>query len=336
MQGEGCRVTSASDHTHRVLMNYIRENIFGATAVHTIGCNTGALAHAGIVPSTEAIYFSHGVEQFANRRNVNPIVHSIDNWPNNSKLYVAIFGPRTTPRLGTFHFLKRMTSTLRKGHSLFGEVTAKISKAIFYDLPDDLKKVELELKNGTLGGKEMSVAEIIKLKKENSIWKNWRCYIRNPTFSVAPIQSTLQEIYDEYDTPYDRNASELPIFTLDSKLAFENCIEKTEGVVDVVGIDTLFERIPPSRNAVCRLPKWINNRGTESKLEKAHHSLAHYGNGGMTNGLADSLNFAGVSLYNLSIWYRHQLQMMDGEERAKNQLHTNHLFTILIIFVLLY
>ena len=284
------------------------------------------------MPSTEAIYFSHGVEQFANRSNVSPIVHSIDNWPNNSKLYIAIFGPGTTPVLGTFHFLKRMTSTLRKGHRLFGEATAKLSKALFYDHPDDVKKVELDLQNGKLSGKEMSLAEMIKLKKDNSWWKNWKCYIRNPTFSVAPIQSTLQEIYDEYDKPYDRFAAELPVFTRDAKLAFENCIEKAEGVVDVVGIDTLFDRIPPSQKAVSKLPKWINNRGTESKLEKAHHSLAHFGNGGMKNALADSLNFAGVSLYNLSIWYRHQLQMMDGEERAKTPVayhsfaqHINHL-----------
>ena len=162
MQGEGCRITSASDHHHAVIKNYISTNIFGAKAVHTIGCNTGALAHAGIVPSTEAIYFAHGLEQFANRSNVSPIVHSIDNWPNNSKLYIAIFGPGTTPRLGTFHFLKRMTGTIRKGHKLFGEITTKLSQAVFYDLPDDVKKVELDLRNGKLSGKEMSVAEIIQ------------------------------------------------------------------------------------------------------------------------------------------------------------------------------
>ena len=76
---------------------------------------------------------------------MNPRVHSIDNWPNNLKLYIAIVGPGTTPGLGIFYFLKCMTNTLWKGHKLSGEVLAKISKAIFYYLPDDVKKVELDL-----------------------------------------------------------------------------------------------------------------------------------------------------------------------------------------------
>ena len=83
--------------------------------MYTIGWNTGSFAHSGMVPSTEAI-FSIGLGQFTNRRNVSLIVHSIDNWPNNLKLYIAIFVAGITPRLGIFHFLKRITSTLRKGH----------------------------------------------------------------------------------------------------------------------------------------------------------------------------------------------------------------------------
>lgn len=52
----------------------------------------------------------------------------------------------------------------------------------------------------------------------------------------------------------------------------------------------------------------------------------------MKNALADALNFASVALYNLSIWYDYQLQMMDGKKQAKTPLayqsfahHINHL-----------
>ena len=92
-------------------------------------------------------------------------------------------------------------------------------------------------------------------------------------------------------------------FTGNAKSGFDKCIYQVDGVVDAIGIDTLFEPNKPSQNTVYELPKWINDRGTESRLEKAHHSLEHFENGGMKFLLVDVLNLASISLNNLSMQY---------------------------------
>ena len=69
----------------------------------------------------------------------------------------------------------------------------------------------------------------------------------------------------------------------------------------------------------------------ESKLEKVHHALAHFGNGGMGNDLCDALNKAGVANYNRNIRFRRLLSLMTAEERLsipagyhEYHPHTNH------------
>ena len=71
----------------------------------------------------------------------------------------------------------------------------------------------------------------------------------------------------------------------------------------------------PSSKPSSTSQKWFNNRGVESKLEKAHHALAHFGNGGMGNDLCDTLNLEGTATYNCNIRFRRLLSLMTAEER---------------------
>jgi hypothetical protein len=64
---------------------------------------------------------------------------------------------------------------------------------------------------------------------------------------VSEITDNLTDWYKKYYVQYDRHSSELPLFTRDTQDAFDNCIEKVSGIVDKLGIDTLFEAIKPSR-----------------------------------------------------------------------------------------
>ena len=65
--------------------------IFGALAIHTITVETGEIASAVIVPTTEARHFAHAAEQFSRRPNVRPRMHVVDNHPANSELFRILF-----------------------------------------------------------------------------------------------------------------------------------------------------------------------------------------------------------------------------------------------------
>ena len=60
----------------------------------------------------------------------------------------------------------------------------------------------------------------------------------------------------------------------------------------------------------------LAHEGAESKLEKAHHAIAHFANTGMRHTLADYLGMAGLALYNLRICYRHKVAELPAAKRA--------------------
>ena len=131
IQSVGSKISTASDDTFAVLKNYISSQIPGAKAVHTINVETGELASAAIVSSTECTQWSHQTEQFSKRTNVNPKMHVTDNYPANSELFLAIFG-NIILRLGLFHFVQRITRTLKKEHIDFPLAVGWLSSCLYY------------------------------------------------------------------------------------------------------------------------------------------------------------------------------------------------------------
>ena len=112
IQAVGCRTTVVDDHTYAVLKNYISDEIHGAKCVHTIGNEFGEIASAVIVQSEEQKHYSHQAEQFARRHNVSPKVHVSDICPQGTALWQTLF-KNVVCVLGWFHFLNRITKTLR-------------------------------------------------------------------------------------------------------------------------------------------------------------------------------------------------------------------------------
>ena len=121
--------------------------------------------------------------------------------------------------------------------------------------------------------------------------------------------------YEKHYEKYIPNTAHATLFLRSTKHQFDENQGKAYGILDVLGIDVLFEPIAASYRAVCKLPKWFNNRGVESKLEKAHHALSHFGNDGMGNDLCDTLNLEGTATYNRNIRFRRLLSLMTAEER---------------------
>jgi hypothetical protein len=121
------------------------------------------------------------------------------------------------------------------------------------------------------------------------------------------------------------------LFKPATKSAYENNLASAEGLPDVLSKADLYLAVEPSKRSKSKLTRWVGQRGVESKLEKAHHAIANYANGGMRNSLADNLSLAGIALYNLSIRERIKIDRMSADEQAKIPYafrgvpaHTNH------------
>ena len=59
---------------------------------------------------------------------------------------------------------------------------------------------------------------------------------------------------------FDPN-TDLPLFTEDTKKAHLNCLDKAEGVVDLLEKDELHMPVQPSLKSKSKLCKWISLRG---------------------------------------------------------------------------
>ena len=94
-------------------------------------------------------------------------------------------------------------------------------------------------------------------------------------------------------------------------------MKKAEWVVDTLKRSDLYMEVLPNVRSQNQLKCFVGARGTESKLEKGHHAIAHFANGGMRHTLADFLGMAGIAMYNLRIRYRLRLDKLTSVERAK-------------------
>jgi len=97
-----------------------------------------------------------------------------------------------------------------------------------------------------------------------------------------------------------------PLFTPETKIALENCKEKCIHLQDPLSIEEMYDVIRPNPNSPHGLKQYLSRRG-ESNLESFHLMLAHFGNTGMRESLADNLNLTGTARHNLHI--RHKLQI---------------------------
>ena len=122
IQSVGCNVSSASDHTFQAIKNYIIALIFGALAIHTITVETGEIASAVIISTTEAHHFGHAIVQFSRQSNVKPRMHVVDNYPTNSELFKVVFGSTYVLRLGLFHFVQQSEELYKLSILIFMQV----------------------------------------------------------------------------------------------------------------------------------------------------------------------------------------------------------------------
>jgi hypothetical protein len=333
MQAVGASTTVCNDHTYAFLKNYIAEDIKNAKCGHTIGVDTGEIASVTIVRNEEQTCYAHQAEQFSQRPNVKPKVHVSDICPKGIKLWQKLFAG-VTCRLGWFHFLQRMTKTLRIEHHSYRLAIAILQECVYWFDVGDLVHVKHCLEDGLLGrdndGKKCPP------EKLDSKAKKYRENIRVWSFNAAEIASRLIAWHKRFKNDHDETIGE-DLFTSDTEGAVVEQVRNAEWVTDKVSKDELYIEVAPGMRSQTKLPIYIGRRGAESKLEKGHHAIAHFANGGMRRSLADFLGMAGVAYYNRKIRYRAHVARLDPCERAKipSAFHrapqyTNHLRLSLI------
>jgi hypothetical protein len=127
---------------------------------------TGEIASAVLVPSTKIVDLSHAAIQVSKREMFKPTAMYSDRWPTNEEYWNLLFGEELVGRLGLFHFLQRITKTLRKRHVDYFMAINHLLDAVYYYEEGDYERLIVALKNGSLSAtaKKYTDAEIRELK----------------------------------------------------------------------------------------------------------------------------------------------------------------------------
>ena len=330
IQGVGCRLSCAEDHTHEVTKNHFRRTRIGAVALWDIGTDTGETASAAIVPTTRTSDLSHAATQVSRRKNFNPSALCSNRWPTKEAYWTLLFGDKVVGRLGPFHCIQRITRTIRKRHADHCRALNLLLDAICICNQQDCERVLNALKTGTIGGR-VHDDDISCLKSTKQFRKRHGKHLRK---EIRPPNAICERL-DDWFIQFKVTASEgsrpalgrldpttkEPLFTSETKEAMKNCKLKAQHLQDPLPIDRMHSVTPPNPNSRQRLPECLSHRD-ESNLEAFHLMLAHFGNNGMRESLADNLNLTGTARHNLAIRHKMRLSRMTDEKSMTERSRT--------------
>jgi hypothetical protein len=330
IQGVKCSVVMAQDHTHEVTKNYIQKKQLGMDALWDVATETGEIACAVLVPSTKTSDFSHAAKQLSMRPSFNPQAMYSDTWPCKSDFWSKLLGHEVKGRLGLFHYIQRITRTLRKRHIDYHQSIRHLLDCLYYYNQDDYERLLIALKNGTLSasGTKYTDDEIDEMKNTKLFRRRYGKYLRKEIRQPNVMISRLEDWFNRYKCSSSDEqlrpargrldpTTQQPLFTPETREAWSNCKDKAAHLQDPLPLSEMYFVIPPNPNSTHGLYEYLSLRG-ESSLESFHNLLAHFANGGMRNSLADNLNLTGTARYNLTI--RHKLRIgnsMSLEQRRK-------------------
>ena len=318
----------AQDHTFEPIKNYQKK--VGAKAAWTVGTGTGEIAAVKLVPSTKTEDFAHAAKQLMARPSFNPKAMYSDTWPNKNTFWHMIC-PGIEGRLGLFHYEQRIISTMRKKHIDCSEAITNLLASVYTYHGPDYENLLNALKEGKLSanGHKYSTSEIADLKASRVFQDRYSKYLRKQLYPPQTIVQNLDDWFCKYkltssdpDTRPARGRLDpvrmVSLFTADTRDAVENCKKKAQHLEDPLPLNQMYDEVPPHPNSKHQLTEFLSKRG-ESKLEAFHDRLAHFGNCGMRDTLADNLNLAVTARYNLAIRHKRLLLTPENTE-AENPI----------------
>jgi len=102
-----------------------------------------------------------------------------DTWPHKSSFWgPVLFGKELTGRLGLFHFIQRISRTLRKKHVDYQEAVNKLLDCVYEYRSDDYEALLTALREGTLSGKKHTSNEIEWLRRSRFFRQRYASYLR--------------------------------------------------------------------------------------------------------------------------------------------------------------
>jgi hypothetical protein len=319
IQKVGCNFVFAQDHTHSVTRNYFQKTRLKANALWDVATETGEIACAVLVPSTKTCDLSHAAIQVSKRSNFNPVAMYSDTWPAKSDYWDLLFPQGLEGRLGLFHFIQRITRTLRKTHPDHFMAVNSLLHCVYRYEEGDYDRLLKALREGTLG-EAYSDEDISDLKQTKVFRQRYSKYLRKQIRPTNIICSMLDDWFIRFkcsssDPSVPAGGRKDPVtgdtlFTNETKPAVMNCKAKSCYLQDPLPLDQMYHKIQPSPNSKHGLVEYLSRRG-ESNLESFHGMLSHFGNCGMRRTLVDNLNLTGTARHNLLI--RHKLRLSSGE-----------------------
>jgi hypothetical protein len=152
IQAVKCHSIFAQDHTHEVTKNYFAKKKLGAEALWDVSTETGEIASAVLVPSTKTAHFSHAANRLSKREDFSPRAMYSDTWPCKADYWSDLLGENIKGRLGLFHFIQRITRTLRKKHIDYHRSINSLLNAVYFYNEEDYEALICALKDGSLSG----------------------------------------------------------------------------------------------------------------------------------------------------------------------------------------
>ncbi len=326
IQAVRCGLIFAQDHTHEVTKNYFQKKTIGATALWDVSTETGEIASAVLVPTTKTIHFSHAAAALTRRECFSPAAMYSDTWPVKSDFWNQLFNSKLEGRLGLFHYIQRITKTLKKKHTDHFIAVNGLLNCIYHYNVDDYEMLLKALKEGTLSTK-YSDEDVRALRATKAFRQRYDRYLRKEIRPPNIMASMLDDWFDRFKC----SASECSrpargrrdprtgetLFTGDTKEAIRLAKVNAKYLQDPLPIEKMYLVIQPNPNAPHQLKEYMSRRG-ESSLESFHSMLAHFGNCGMRTTLIDNLNLTGTARHNLSI--RHKLRLTSLTQGSRKRI----------------
>jgi len=169
----------AQDHTHQVTKNYYEKKGLNATALWDVATETGEIAAAVLVPTTKTIHYAHAAAQLVRREAFKPAAMHSDTWPSKSDFWDLLFQKKLQGRLGLFHFIQRITRTLKKNHTDHFVAINALLTCIYQYNEQDYENLLRTLKEGSLSGsgKKYTDDDIAELKRSKLFRQRYDKYL---------------------------------------------------------------------------------------------------------------------------------------------------------------
>ena len=288
-----------------------------AKACFTMKIGTGETAGVFLVPSTSVRDVAHALQQLVLKRRFSPIILYTDTWPSGKEFWHGVFGNATHGRLGLFHAMHRISNTFEKvDQELHWKAVVSLRNCFYSYVKQDWCNLKEALKEGLFsdGREKLGELQIDQLQHSRK-WKEcYDKYLRKDIHPPAMIVEKLDDFLLSYHFEIDSQGRR--ILTKRSTDVIEEQKDKVQYVSDIpIEGYKYYDEVKAGPGSKTGLSTWMSRR-LESILEKSHGRMAHYGNIGMREQLADALIMRGISEDNCKT--RHQRSIkLHGKLRKK-------------------